>query len=320
MTIALLETIDTATQIARELATIAQQLRDCTVQVRSDQVGGGSGVIWHCDGLIITNAHVAQTEKTTVELEDGRVFEAVRTSIDPRLDLAALKVEATDLKAAIIANSETIRVGELVLAVGNPLGAVGVLTTGIIHSLALTDAPNCDIEEEQKTSRYLRNLQPQQWVMADIRLAPGNSGGPLADAQGRVVGINTMIAGGLALAVPSHVVERFLKRGSRPYLGVTLRSVLVQLSNKRRLGLLVLDVAQGSLAQTAGLLTGDVLIGVFGQSFNTADDLLNVLWHAEPGEVLPLELLRSGKYHHCDVIVPGGKDVASNIFAGVKSP
>ena len=156
--------------------------------------------------------------------------------------------------------------------------------------------------------------------MADIRLAPGNSGGPLADAQGRVVGINTMIAGGLALAVPSHVVERFLKRGSRPYLGVTLRPVLVQLSNKRRLGLLVLDVAQGSLAKTAGLLTGDVLIGVFGQSFNTPDDLLNVLWHAEPGEVLRLELLRSGQYHHCDVIVPGGKDFASNIFAGVKSP
>lgn len=320
MTTAVLKTIDTATQIASELATIAQQLRDCTVQVRSNQLGSGSGVIWHSDGLIITNAHVAQTEKTTVELEDGRVFEAVRTSIDPRLDLAALRVEATDLKAATINNSKTLRVGELVLAVGNPLGAVGVLTTGIIHSIALTNILSRDIEQESAPTPDFPNLQPQPWVIADIRLAPGNSGGPLADAQGRVVGINTMIAGGLALAVPSHVVERFLKRGSRPYLGVTLRPVLVQLSNKRRLGLLVLDVAQGSLAKTAGLLTGDVLIGVFGQSFNTPDDLVNVLWHAEPGEVLPLELLRSGQYHHCDVIVPSGKDVASNIFAGVKSP
>ena len=146
MTTAVLKTIDTATQIASELATIAQQLRDCTVQVRSNQLGSGSGVIWHSDGLIITNAHVAQTEKTTVELEDGRVFEAVRTSIDPRLDLAALRVEATDLKAATINNSETLRVGELVLAVGNPLGAVGVLTTGIIHSIALTNIFNRDKE------------------------------------------------------------------------------------------------------------------------------------------------------------------------------
>jgi serine protease Do len=205
-----------------------------------------------------------------------------------------------------------------VLAVGNPLGAVGVLTTGIIHSVALTDAPNRDTESTNIP--YFRNLQPQQWVMADIRLAPGNSGGSLADARGQVIGINTMIAGGLALAVPSKVVERFLNSGSRPYLGVTLRPVLVQLGNKRRLGLLVLDVAKGSLAQATGLLTGDVLIGVFGQGFNTPDDLLNVLWHAEPGEVLPLEFLRSGKYHHCDVMIPGGKDVASNIFAEVKSP
>jgi len=319
MTTTLLETTDTSAQIASQLAMVAQQLRDCTVQVRSREIGGGSGVIWHSDGLIITNAHVAQTEKTTVELEDGRVFEAVRTSIDPKLDLAALRIEATDLEAATIGNSDALRVGELVLAVGNPLGAVGVLTTGIIHSVALTDALN-RAEGESTNIPYFRNLQPQQWVMADIRLAPGNSGGPLADARGQVIGINTMIAGGLALAVPSKVVERFLNSGSRPYLGVTLRPVLVQLGNKRRLGLLVLDVAKGSLAQATGLLTGDVLIGVFGQGFNTPDELLNVLWHAEPGEVLPLEFLRSGKYHHCDVMIPGGKDVASNIFAEVKSP
>lgn len=319
MTTTLLETTDTSTQIASQLAMVAQQLRDCTVQVRSRQFGGGSGVIWHSDGLIITNAHVAQTQKTTVELEDGRVFEAVRTSIDPRLDLAALRIEATNLEAAIIGNSDALRVGELVVAVGNPLGAVGVLTTGIIHSNALTNALNRD-EVESTNIPYFRNLQPQQWVMADIRLAPGNSGGSLADARGQVIGINTMIAGGLALAVPSKVVERFLNSGSRPYLGVTLRPVVVQLGNKRRLGLLVLDVAKGSLAQATGLLTGDVLIGVFGQGFNTPDDLLNVLWHAEPGEVLPLEFLRSGKYHHCDLIVPGFKDVSSNIFGGVKSP
>ena len=303
MAIALLETTKTSTQLAHELATIAQQLKNCTVQVRSSSIGGGSGVIWHSDGLIITNAHVAQSEKSIVELEDGQVFEAVRTSVDPRLDLAALQINATDLPAATVGDSQALRVGELVLAVGNPLGAVGVLTTGIIHTLTLTNTQKCEA---------IRNFQPQQWIGADVRLAPGNSGGCLSDAQGRVIGINTMIAGGLALAVPSHVVEGFLKAGSRPYLGITMQPVIVL---GRRFGLLLLDVAKGSLAEAAGLLAGDVLIGGCGHSFNTADDLLNVLWHTEPGEVLPLEFLRAGKPHYCEVKIP-----ASNSFSGMKSP
>jgi serine protease Do len=314
MGITVLETATDPTQIALELADVAQRLRERTVQVRSRGVGAGSGVIWHPDGLIITNAHVAPTEKATVELSDGRIFEAVRIGIDLRQDLAALRIEATKLPAATIGDSDALRVGELVLAVGNPLGVVGALTTGIIHALGLTDAQKRAVKEEG-TTPYTQPT-PQQLVMADIRLAPGNSGGALADAQGRVIGINRMIADGLALAVPSNVVERFLKEGSRPYLGVTLRPVLLQLENKRLLGLLVLEVAKECLAQAAGLLTGDVLIGVFGQSFNTPDDLSSALWHAEPGESLPIEFLRSGKRHQCNVIVPGGKE----IFAGVKSP
>lgn len=215
MTFTVLETTDTCTQIASELAIVAQRLRDVTVQVRSPEIGGGSGVIWNSDGLIITNAHVAVTQRTPVELEDGRVFDAVRTSIDPKLDLAALQIDATDLKALTVGDSDALRVGELVLAVGNPLGAVGVLTTGIVHARGLTNLPNSG--SKQTSTPYSQNLQFQQWVMADIRLAPGNSGGLLADVQGRVVGINTMIVEGLALAIPSNVVERFLKEGSRPY-------------------------------------------------------------------------------------------------------
>jgi serine protease Do len=303
VTIGSLQTTTTPNDIAKELAAVAEQLRSCTVQVRSSRSGGGSGVIWHSDGLIITNAHVAQTETATVELSDGRVFDAVRTSIDRRWDLAALQIKATDLKAATVGDANALRVGELVLAVGNPLGVVGAVTTGIIHSIG-----SADTLLDDEGAAY------KQWVMADIRLAPGNSGGSLADAQGRVIGINTMIAAGLALAVPSNVVERFLQEGSRPYLGVTMRPLLVQLG-KRHLGLLVLEVANNSLAQASGILPGDVLIGVFGQYFHTPDDLLNVLWHAEPGEVLPLEFLRFGKRHHCDVIIPGG-----NIITGVKSP
>lgn len=296
MAIAPLITKDTSTDIASELAALALGLHHCTVQVRSRHSGGGSGVIWHSDGLIITNAHVARDERVSVELSDGQVIDAVRTSVDPRRDLAVLRIEATDLPAVTVGDSDALRVGELVLAMGNPQGVVGALTTGIIHEVGPTDAQN-----------------RQRWVMADVRLAPGNSGGPLANARGQVIGINTMIAGGLALAVPSNEVERFLKGGSRPYFGVTLRPVQVLLENKRILGLLVLEVAAGSLAMAAGFMLGDVLIGACGQRFNTPDDLVNVLENSEPGESLPLEFLRKGKLYYCNAIARTSFDITGKI-------
>lgn len=298
MTIAPLIANDTPTQIASELAAVALELQRCTVQVRGRRMSTGSGVIWQPDGLIVTNAHVALDEHVTVELSDGRIFDAIRTSIDPKRDLAALRIDATDLPAATVGNSDALRVGELVLAVGNPQGVFGALTTGIIHEIDSTEA-------------QVR----QQWVIADVRLAPGNSGGSLANARGQVIGINTMIVGGLALAVPSNDIERFLKGGSRPYLGVTMRPVQVLFENRRILGLLVLQVAQGSPAKAAGLMFEDVLIGACGQWFNTPDDLLNVLEHTEINEPLPLEFLRNGKRFQCTVIWRGNSEVAPQISA-----
>lgn len=283
MTITSFETKSTSTPITLELAAVAEQLRRSTVQVRSDRLSAGSGVIWNSDGLIITNAHVAPKERATVELNDGRVFEAVVTAQDSHRDLAALQIEATDLSAATIGNSDTLRVGELVIAIGNPLGIVGALTTGIIHATS-----------------------SQKWVMADVRLLPGNSGGSLANAQGQVIGINTMIADGLAMAVPSKVVERFLKGESTPKLGVTLRPVLVNLGNMRVLGLLILEVESGSSAIDAGLQLGDVLIRVCGQFFNTPDDLISAIAYTESGELLPLEFLRGGKHLVSSVVLHGG--------------
>lgn len=212
----------TLTNIAAELTEVAAKLRDRTVKVKSGSLGVGSGVIWQSDGLIITNAHVATSNRATVELADGRVFDAVRTQFDPQQDLAALKIVATNLTAATIGNSEALRVGELVLAVGNPFADSGAVTTGII---------------------YANNPRA---VMADLQLYPGNSGGPLADCQGRVVGINTMIVNGLAVAVKSNTVERFLQGNSRPQLGITLQPVLL---SRRSLGLLVLSILPNSAAE-----------------------------------------------------------------------
>lgn len=288
MSIKSLET--TSTQLVQELANLSEKLKTSNVQVRNSSVGVGSGVIWHSDGLIITNAHVAQARKLTVELEDGRVFPAVRTKIDHQLDLATLQIDATDLPAVKIGDSKTLRVGELVLAVGNPFGAIGILTTGIIQRISLPNSPT--------------------WVVSDLHLAPGNSGGLLANARGQVIGINTMIAGGLALAIPSNLVEAFLTTASRAYLGVTMQPVFVL---GRRFGLLLLNVETGSLAEAAGLVAGDVLLGAFGQSFQTADDLLNLIRHSEAGEVLPFEFLRAFQNHYCEVKLPGGAS-----FSGVK--
>src|SRR5438045_7217442 len=121
--------------IADDFAEVADSLRRTTVQVRGRGPGGGSGVIWRPDGLIITNAHVARGSHATVELWDGRVLAATVRAQDLQRDLAALQVDASDLPAAPVADSGALRVGELVLAVGNPFGVVGALTIGIVHAV-----------------------------------------------------------------------------------------------------------------------------------------------------------------------------------------
>jgi len=266
----------TFANITNELASVAQRLCQSAVRVRTRSWGGGSGVIWEPNGLIITNAHVAITNTLTVELWDGRVFDAVRTHFDPQQDLAALKITATDLPTATIGHADRLRVGELVLAVGNPETDQGAVTTGMIHA------------------------SNQRAVMADIRLFPGNSGGPLADCLGRVVGINTMIVNGLAVAIPSFTVEHFLS-SSRQTLGVTLQPVLVDSQKKGVLGLLVLSVNSGSAAEAAGLQIGDVLIGVSGQLFTKPNDLRNYLNRTDKSELPPLQVIRGGRQLVCHV-------------------
>jgi serine protease Do len=276
-----------STPLGGELEIMAERLRRLTVQVRGHQPGGGSGVIWRSTGTIITNAHVAPGPSATVTLADGRAFEAPVTARDSQRDLAVLALQASDLPAASIGDSSTLRVGELAFAVGNPLGIVGALSAGIIHALSPTDG-----------------AYGGGWIPADIRLAPGNSGGPLADAQGRIIGINSMVAGGLAFAVPSNAVERFLNEDVKPpMLGVTLRSVSIPVAGKRILGLLVLGVVVGGTAEAAGISIGDVLIGIAGQLFGSSHDLSRALRHAGAGSRLPLDLIRGGQLIVCEVAV-----------------
>jgi serine protease Do len=275
------------TSLEGELEIIAERLRQLTVQVRGHQPGGGAGVIWRSTGTIITNAHVARAPSATITLADGRAFEAPVTARDSQRDLAVLTLQASGLPAASIGDSSTLRVGELAFAVGNPLGIVGALSAGIIHALSPADG-----------------AYGGGWIQADIHLAPGNSGGPLADAQGRIIGINSMVAGGLAFAVSSNAVERFLNEDAKPpMLGVTLRSVSMPIEGKRILGLLVLGVVVGGTAEAAGISIGDVLIGIGGQLFGSSHDLSRALRHAGVGSRLPLNLIRGGRPIVCEVAV-----------------
>jgi serine protease Do len=190
----------TAAAAATALATVVGGLREITVEVRTTADAGGAGVIWSADGLIVTSAHVILGSRGLrgaphVVLSDRRRLPAELVQCDRELDLALLRIDAHGLPAAVVGDLDHLRPGALVLAVGHPFGLAGAAVMGVVHA-----AP----------ARARRG--GPGWIQADMRLAPGNSGGPLADAQGRVIGINAMIAGGLALAVPSPTVQDFVMR------------------------------------------------------------------------------------------------------------
>jgi len=251
----------------------ADRLRRSTVHVEGPRGGGGSGVIWRANGLVVTNAHVARRANGRIQLADGRVARATVAARDAQLDLALLEADVQDRPAAVAGDSDELRVGEIVLAAGSPYGYAGTVTVGVIHA---------------QSSR--------RWIEADLRLGPGNSGGPLADARGRIVGINTMVANGVALAIPSNIVERFVARRGKPArrLGVTVEPVSMP-----QFGLLIVEVEAGGAAQKAGLQVGDILTGAESRPFQAPFDLALAL---DAGDgVTQLDVLRGGRAMVCEV-------------------
>jgi serine protease Do len=173
-----------------DFAGLAEQLRRVTVELTDDGVSRGSGVLWP-RGFIVTNAHVTRRSRMTVGSFDGQRFDACVVARNHDADLAVLRVVDAELPTATIAETPA-RIGSLVVAVGHPFGMRGALTAGIIHAIG-------PIRRDGAA-----------WIHADVHLAPGNSGGPLADVSGAVVGINAMVGGGLALAVPMSRVREFV--------------------------------------------------------------------------------------------------------------
>jgi serine protease Do len=273
------------------LGEVAERVRRFTVLVEPGGRGSGSGVIWNSDGLVVTNAHVARGSLVEIGLWDGRKFSADVVSRDARRDLASLRILAAGLTAASVLDSSEIRPGQVAIAIGNPWGFLGAMTLGVVHSVGPVEA-----------------LGARRWVQADVRLAPGNSGGPLVDAQGRVMGINTMVAGRLALAIPSNEVARFLGGATGGHwLGVALSPVRLPRSRGSRVGLLVLEIEPGSPAAMASLLPGDILLGTEESTFSSVEDLREALAGQQP-RILRLRFLRGDydKTRRVSIALPGG--------------
>ncbi len=194
---------DMLRQWNEDMAHVVEQARRALVQIRNGRAGAGAGTIWHPDGLILTNAHVAGRRGLQVTLPDGRSLPARVLAYDAQRDIAALAVEANELPVIELGDSRRLRPGQWLLAVGHPWGMAGAATAGVLAG----------------SGRHLPEmpLSGRDWIAVSLHLRPGHSGGPLVDARGCLVGINTMMAGpDLGLAVPVHEVKAFLKKALGP--------------------------------------------------------------------------------------------------------
>src|SRR5688500_11461660 len=211
---------------------------------------GGShrpGVVWRSVGIVVTNRHVIRDDRVDVILDDGRKFTGIVAARHPDRDLAVVKIAADDLPAARLGDSSTVRPGQIAIAVGHPPGTRSAATAGIVVASG--------------QAATLEGPRTGDWLQTDVTLRPGNSGGPLVDARGGVIGINTMVSGRLALSIPSSAVERFVA-GERPgdpraWLGIHGLVVPLRISGHDA-GFLLSEVAQGSPADRAGLFVGDL--------------------------------------------------------------
>jgi serine protease Do len=306
---------------SEETARLAELARRSVTQVQVGQRGIGTAIIWETsapgasgetEATIITNAHVVaagRSERLTLKLlSDGREIEGRVIALDPERDLAAVRVRGRNLAPAAIGDSSALRVGELVLAVGNPLGVEGAVTFGVVAAHAPVD-PDLDLEpaEHERGPMSPRNRMARlPLVQADIHLYPGNSGGPLLDARGRVIGVNTMVGGGMGFAVPSNAVARFLQEmgygGQRAYIGVQVQTVPLTEGQRQRFGVksetvaLVTGVEPDGPAEAAGILIGDALLGVDGRSIASASQLVRYLNRpGAPDQPRALDALRGGQ-------------------------
>lgn len=278
---------------------VTHQVRASTPRgvVPFDMTGSGSGVIITPDGYILTNSHVVHNSKgLDVSLSDGKTYAADVVGEDSDTDLAVLRILAFNIKAAELGDSDKLKVGQLVIAIGNPYGFQASVTAGVVSATGRS--------MRSQSGRLIENV-----IQTDAALNPGNSGGPLVDSHGNVVGINTAViqsAQGICFAIPINtarwVAGLLIKEGriKRAYLGIKgLNRRLNRIESRRHdigneFGVEVHEVATGGPAYRAGIRTGDIIVSINENSVQSVDDIHKYLTRVDVGSNLKIKVLRNG--------------------------
>jgi serine protease Do/serine protease DegQ len=288
-------------------------------------MGLGSGVIVSSDGFILTNNHVVEgADELTVDLADGRKFTAKVVGADPKTDIAIVKIDATGLPAVTFADSDKLRVGDVVFAVGNPLGVGETVTMGIVSAKGRSGLGILD-----DVQGY------EDFIQTDAAINMGNSGGALVDAKGRLVGINSAIVSpsrgniGIGFAVPvnmaASVMKSLIETGtvSRGFLGVTADSITPELADmlglaKDSKGVIVTEISPGSPAEKADLRHRDVILSVDGKPIESHDELRLIISQLTPGTKVSLDVSRDGKVMTIPVTLSQIADKPNELLDGVE--
>jgi S1-C subfamily serine protease len=265
---------------SRVVVRVAEKLRPAVVNLRGKRGGEGSGILFTPDGFLLTNAHVVgDNERLRVRLIDGREMSGRLVGVDPWTDLAVVQAEAQGLPFGELGDSNTLRVGQLVVAIGSPLGFESTVTAGVVSALG-------------RTLRSITGHLVDNIIQTDAALNPGNSGGPLSDNQGRVIGINTAIirpAQGICFAIPvnmaRHILPQLMQYGrvTRGYLGLHGRNVPIPRAVARQYdlpnttGVQVMAIESGSPADQAGLLEDDIIVRLGEHPVSSIDNLHKLL-------------------------------------------
>lgn len=281
-------------------------------QQPQQQTAGGSGFLVSSDGYIVTNNHVIKdATQVTVILNDGREYEAVVKGSDSRTDLAVLKIEEKELPFLTFADSDTLKAGEWVVAVGNPFGLEGTITKGIVSAKGRQDLGIAPYED---------------FIQTDAAINPGNSGGPLLNVRGEVVGVNTAIFSrsggymGIGLAIPSKmvqpVIDQIMEKGTvkRAYLGILLQPIDKELCDALDLdkleGVLISDIVKESPAAEAGLQQGDIILQYNEKTAKNINKFRNDIAMMTPGSTVHLKILRNNKPQSLTVMLGSQSDGA----------
>ncbi len=280
-------------QDEQNIIRVARQVSPAVVSI-SRSGGSGSGVVVRSDGIVLTNAHVVGNVRAVeVRLADGRRIAGRVLGRDASIDIAVVRVQASDLPTAPVGDSDALEAGQTAIAIGNPLGLERTITTGVVSAV----------------NRSPRGFGLDGLIQTDAAISPGNSGGPLLDSRGRLIGINTAVivapgAEGLGFAIPINLaqdaIDQIIATGRvvRAFLGIQYADIEPEVARQFRLpaneGVLVTGVAQGTPADRAGLVRGDIITRLDETAIRQGGDLRRTLRERRPGDTIRITVARDG--------------------------